>query len=71
MADQVVIDKTLFHERLSSFITQWKADKRSGDALFQGASSVVLPVGKATEGNTFTKSSAFQVRKPPRAIEFA
>jgi hypothetical protein len=61
MADEVKIDKALFHDRLLHFVTQWKADKRSGDALFQGAGALVIPVGKASESNGYSKSSAFQV----------
>ena len=60
MADEIVIDKEVFHERLSSFVTQWKNDKRSNDALFQGVGSIVLCVGKASDG-AYTKATAFQV----------
>lgn len=60
MADEISIDKTLFHERLSSFTTQWKADKRSGDALFSGVASIVICVGKANDSH-HGKSSAMQV----------
>ena len=61
MAEEIAIDKQLFHDRLSSFTTQWKADKRAGDALFNGAGSIVVCVGKANEGH-YTKSAALQVR---------
>lgn len=60
MADEVVIDKDLFHERLSSLLTQWKADKRAGDAVFLGVGSIVACVGKANEGH-YTKSASLQV----------
>jgi nucleosome binding factor SPN SPT16 subunit len=49
MADNdIVIDKALFHERLNNLVTKWKADKRSGDQVFQGASSIATLVGKAS-----------------------
>ena len=63
MGDEITIDKTIFHDRLSSFINQWKNDKRVGDALFSGAESIVLLVGKASETGTYSKTTAFQVRK--------
>lgn len=56
----MVIDKDLFHERLSSLLTQWKTDKRSGDASFFGVGSIAACVGKANEGH-YTKSAALQV----------
>jgi hypothetical protein len=59
MSDEIVIDKASFHARLSSFITQWKNDKRS-DALFSGVGSIVICVGKASDG-AYPKSAAFQV----------
>jgi len=62
MADEVSIDKTQFHERLSAFIAQWKADKRSGDALFNGAGSISIVMGKSEEAQGYNKSSAMQVR---------
>jgi len=61
MADDIVIDKQLFHERLSGLITKWKADKRSGDAIFQGASSIAAMVGKPSETGIYLKPAAFQV----------
>jgi hypothetical protein len=59
MSDEIVIDKGSFHTRLSSFITQWKSDKRS-DALFSGVGSIAICVGKASDG-AYPKSAAFQV----------
>ncbi|KAF2839097.1 SPT16-domain-containing protein [Patellaria atrata CBS 101060] len=58
--DQIVIDKRLFHDRIASFIAAWKADKRSGDALFSGIGSLVIVVGKASDG-IYSKSAAFQL----------
>ncbi|KAF2397363.1 SPT16-domain-containing protein [Trichodelitschia bisporula] len=60
MADQVTIDKKLFHDRLSAFLAAWKTDRRSGDGIFQGVGSIVICVGKASEGE-YPKSSAFQL----------
>lgn len=65
MADDIVIDKQLFHERLNSFITKWKADKRSGDSIFSGAGSIATAVGKASEPTSYLKPAAFQVRQYP------
>jgi len=61
MADEVSIDKNQFHERLSALITQWKADKRSGDQLFGGAGSITIVMGKSDESQGFNKASAMQV----------
>lgn len=61
MADDIVIDKQLFHERLEKFVTQWKADKRSGDQLFNGAASLATVVGKASDPGSYLKPAAFQV----------
>lgn len=65
MADDIVIDKQAFHERLGNFITKWKADKRSGDAIFQGAGSIATVVGKASEPGSYLKPAAFQVSLAP------
>ena len=62
MADDIVIDKQLFHERLNNFVTKWKADKRSGDTVFNGAGSIATAVGKASEAGSYLKPAAFQVR---------
>jgi len=60
MSDEVVIDKQIFHDRLSGLIAQWKADKRSGDALFGGAGSLLVITGKAGDDD-LVKNTAFQV----------
>ncbi|KAK4984929.1 FACT complex subunit spt16 [Elasticomyces elasticus] len=60
MADEVSIDEQAFHNRLSSFISQWKTDKRSGDAVFGGAGSIVIVMGKSDEAGSFQKNSAMQ-----------
>lgn len=62
MADDIVIDKQLFHERLGSLVTKWKADKRSGDQLFQGATSIASVLGKPSDPGNYLKPAAFQVR---------
>ena len=61
MAD-IKIDSKAFQERLSHFVTAWKADKRSGDALFAGASSIVILMGKVDEEPAFYKNNAMHVR---------
>jgi len=61
MADEIIIDKQNFHDRLNSFVTKWKADKRSGDATFGGIGSIAVVVGKASEPGVYQKPAAFQV----------
>jgi nucleosome binding factor SPN SPT16 subunit len=61
---EIKIDKNLFQERLSHFVAAWKADKRSGDALFNGASSIVILMGKTEEAAQFQKNNAIHVRIP-------
>ena len=61
MADEIRIDKQVFHDRLSHFVSAWKADKRSGDALFGGVGSVLILMGKSEETNTFSKNNAMHV----------
>lgn len=61
MAD-IKIDSKVFQERISHFVNAWKADKRSGDALFQGASSVVILMGKVDEEPELYKNNAMHVR---------
>jgi len=58
----IKIDSKAFQERLSHFITAWKGDKRSGDALFAGASSIVVLMGKVEEEPEFYKNNAMHVR---------
>ncbi|KAB8356399.1 hypothetical protein FH972_023982 [Carpinus fangiana] len=61
MGDAVQIDKNLFHDRLSAFLTRWKNDKRSGDVLFGGVSSIVIIMGKSDEAGSFHKTGAMQL----------
>jgi nucleosome binding factor SPN SPT16 subunit len=61
MADEVRIDKQSFNARLSQFIAAWKADKRAGDALFAGAGSVLVIMGKSDEASGFQKSNGMHV----------
>ncbi|RAL05019.1 chromatin-remodeling protein SPT16 [Aspergillus ibericus CBS 121593] len=58
MAEEIVIDKSTFFNRLSSFYNAWKADKRSSHATFGGASSIVILMGKTDEANSFQKNNA-------------
>ena len=64
MADKVEIDKQTFQDRLSQLISAWKADKRSSDALFGGAGSIVILMGKIEDPSvaTFRKNNAMHVR---------
>ncbi|KAI9777003.1 MAG: FACT complex subunit spt16 [Geoglossum umbratile] len=58
MAEEIRIDKQVFHDRLSHFISAWKADKRSGDALFGGAGSIVVMMGRTEESSAFQKNNS-------------
>ena len=62
MAEDIIMDPELFHERLGNFVGKWKTDKRSGDTLFQGAGSIASVVGKPSDQGTYMKPAAFQVR---------
>ena len=64
MADEIKIDKQVFENRLAHFISTWKADKRSGDALFGGVGSIVILMGKTEESNSFQKNNAMHVGMP-------
>jgi len=64
MAD-IKIDGKLFQERISHFINAWKADKRAGDAVFAGASSIVILMGKVEDNPEFHKNNAMHVRRAP------
>lgn len=61
MAEEVKIDKQVFQDRLGQFISAWKADKRSGDALFGGVGSIIILLGKS-EATGFQKNNALHVR---------
>ena len=64
MADEVKIDKELFSNRLSHFVSAWKADKRQpSDALFGGVGSIVVLMGKNEEIPVFHKSNAMHVSR--------
>ncbi|KAL8900143.1 MAG: hypothetical protein Q9192_001228 [Flavoplaca navasiana] len=58
MADEVKIDGQTFHNRLSSLISAWKADRRSNDALFAGVGSFIVLMGKNEDAGTYQKSNA-------------
>ncbi|OOF96217.1 hypothetical protein ASPCADRAFT_207592 [Aspergillus carbonarius ITEM 5010] len=58
MAEEIVIDKSIFFNRLSSFYNAWKADKRSSYGIFGGVSSIVILMGKTDEANSFQKNNA-------------
>jgi nucleosome binding factor SPN SPT16 subunit len=59
---EITIEKDTFHDRLSSFISHWKSDKRAADGIFNGANSILVPVGKANESSdTYSKTAAFQL----------
>jgi FACT complex subunit SPT16 N-terminal lobe domain len=68
MSDEIVIDKQIFHNRLSEFISKWKNDKRANNVLFNDIGSIAICVGKASDG-AYPKSAAFQVC-PNTALEW-
>ncbi|KAI1097536.1 SPT16-domain-containing protein [Jackrogersella minutella] len=57
MAD-IKIDSKLFQERINHFVNAWKADKRAGDTVFGGASSILIMMGKVEENPEFQKNNA-------------
>ena len=59
---EIKIDSKVFQERVSHFYNAWKADKRAGDALFNGVSSIVINMGKVDEVPEFHKNNAMHVR---------
>lgn len=61
MTEEVKIDKQAFQDRLAHFISSWKADKRLGDALFGGAGSIIILMGKTEEATSFQKNNAMHV----------
>ena len=61
MADEVKIDSHTFHNRLSSFTSAWKADRRSNDALFAGVGSILVLMGKNEDTGAYQKSNAMHV----------
>ena len=60
MAD-IKIDGKLFQERINHFVNAWKADKRAGDQVFSGVSSIVILLGKVEENPEFNKNNAMHV----------
>ncbi|KAL8869048.1 MAG: hypothetical protein Q9174_004562 [Haloplaca sp. 1 TL-2023] len=58
MADEVKIDGQAFHDRLSTLVSAWKADKRNNDALFGGVGSIVVLMGKNENTAQYQKSNA-------------
>ncbi|KAK2739035.1 FACT complex subunit spt16 [Myotisia sp. PD_48] len=58
MGDSINIDKVNFANRLSSFYSAWKADKRAGSQVFGGVGSIVILMGRTEETAAFQKSNA-------------
>lgn len=54
----IKIDGKLFQERINHFINAWKNDKRAGDHVFGGVSSIVIMMGKVEENPEFHKNNA-------------
>ena len=60
MAD-IKIDGKLFQERINHFVNAWKADKRAGDQVFSGVSSIVILLGKVEENPEVHKNNDMHV----------
>ncbi|KAK1064284.1 FACT complex subunit spt16, partial [Friedmanniomyces endolithicus] len=60
MGDEVSIDPASFHNRLSTMITTWKGDKRTGNNVFGDVGSIVVVMGKSDEVQGFHKANAMQ-----------
>lgn len=58
MSDAIVINTKTFFERLQTFLNSWKQDKRSGDAIFGGADSIIVLTGKSDTASVFVKNNA-------------
>ncbi|KAI1344917.1 FACT complex subunit spt-16 [Xylariaceae sp. FL0016] len=54
----ITIDSRLFQERITHFVNAWKSDKRAGDHVFSGVSSIVIMMGKVEENPEFHKNNA-------------
>lgn len=61
---EIDINVNTFHERLGQFYEAWKSDRRKGDALFNGASSIIILMGKTEESVNFQKNNAVHVCNP-------
>jgi nucleosome binding factor SPN SPT16 subunit len=70
---EITIDHKAFQERISHFSSNWKNDIRSREGTFNGATSIVILMGKAEESQDFHKNNATHVRTrhglylPPRS----
>lgn len=58
---EIKIDSGLFQERVSHFVGAWKNDLRSKEGPFNGASSIVILMGKPEDGQDFYKNNAMHV----------
>lgn len=58
---EIKIDSNLFQERVSHFVGAWKNDLRSKEGPFNGASSIVILMGKPEDGQDFHKNNAMHV----------
>jgi nucleosome binding factor SPN SPT16 subunit len=57
MSEEVAIDSATFRKRVQKL----QRKIREGDALFNGAPSVVIIIGKSDEENPYVKSSVLHV----------
>jgi nucleosome binding factor SPN SPT16 subunit len=58
---EIKIDSQIFQERISHFVGAWKNDVRSKENYFNGASSIVILMGKPEDGQDFYKNNAVHV----------
>ena len=60
---EITIDAKIFQDRVGDFVNAWKADtKRAGDdGVFNGASSILVMMGKVEEAPEYQKNNAVHV----------
>lgn len=68
MAEDIVIDKAVFFDHLSTLYNAWKGDKRTGAGVFGGAGSIVILMGKTDEANSFQKANSIHVREHSNSV---
>lgn len=57
----IKIDSKAFHDRLSRLTGAWKNDLRTKDGVFNGASSIIVMMGKVEEVPELHKNNAMHV----------
>lgn len=63
MAD-IKIDTKVFQERITHLATAWKNDQRGSNGIFNGATSMLVMMGKVEEVPELHKNNAMHVSQP-------